>query len=144
MYENAQFVILIIELLRGGELFDFIAERERLTEEEVRMIKNNFGINSLRFFSAFSLSFCYKKFPGELFHQADLTWGPAFAQPQCGASRLEGCLTSRNYTTRPQMTPTIIIILFKIPAGECDAAGRQLSDHQVDRFWPLQEDFARS
>ena len=35
MYENAQFVILIIELLRGGELFDFIAERERLTEEEV-------------------------------------------------------------------------------------------------------------
>ena len=35
VYENAQFVILIIELLRGGELFDFIAERERLTEEEV-------------------------------------------------------------------------------------------------------------
>jgi len=34
VYENAQFVILIIELLRGGELFDFIAERERLTEEE--------------------------------------------------------------------------------------------------------------
>ena len=28
-------MILIIELLRGGELFDFIAERERLTEEEV-------------------------------------------------------------------------------------------------------------
>ena len=38
VYENAQFVILIIELLRGGELFDFIAERERLTEEEVKTI----------------------------------------------------------------------------------------------------------
>ena len=38
VYENAQFVILIIELLRGGELFDFIAERERLTEEEVTMM----------------------------------------------------------------------------------------------------------
>ena len=38
VYENAQFVILIIELLRGGELFDFIAERERLTEEEVAMM----------------------------------------------------------------------------------------------------------
>jgi len=34
VYENAQFVILIIELLRGGELFDFIADRERLSEEE--------------------------------------------------------------------------------------------------------------
>ena len=53
VYENEQYVILIIELwviltpfccstikhhnisrLRGGELFDFIAERERLTEEE--------------------------------------------------------------------------------------------------------------
>ena len=38
VYENAQFVILIIELLRGGELFDFIAERERLTEEEVFLL----------------------------------------------------------------------------------------------------------
>jgi len=34
VYENAQYVILIIELLRGGELFDFIADRERLSEEE--------------------------------------------------------------------------------------------------------------
>ena len=40
VYENAQFVILIIELLRGGELFDFIAERERLTEEEVTIKRN--------------------------------------------------------------------------------------------------------
>ena len=47
VYENAQFVILIIELLRGGELFDFIAERERLTEEEVTMMMMTMMIMTL-------------------------------------------------------------------------------------------------
>ncbi len=34
VYENGQHVILVLELLRGGELFDYISERESLTEEE--------------------------------------------------------------------------------------------------------------
>jgi len=34
VYENGQNVILVLELLRGGELFDFISEKERLSEEE--------------------------------------------------------------------------------------------------------------
>ena len=34
VYENGQQVILVLELLRGGELFDFISEKERLSEEE--------------------------------------------------------------------------------------------------------------
>merc|ERR1719412_1723505 len=33
VYENGQNVILVLELLRGGELFDFISEKERLSEE---------------------------------------------------------------------------------------------------------------
>ena len=60
--------------------------------------------------------FCYKKFPGELLHQADLAGGAAPPQPQCGAPR-------------PQ-------------AGECDAARGQLEDHQADRLWPVKEDSA--
>ena len=52
--------------------------------------------------------------------------------------------------------PTILIFLtftlilihppkkkFFNPAGERDATGRQFSDHQADRFWPLKEDSAR-
>ena len=34
VYENRQHVILVLELVGGGELFDFISEREWLTEEE--------------------------------------------------------------------------------------------------------------
>eukprot|EP00095_Tigriopus_kingsejongensis_P003639 maker-scaffold606_size125303-snap-gene-0.15 protein:Tk03639 transcript:maker-scaffold606_size125303-snap-gene-0.15-mRNA-1 annotation:"death-associated protein kinase 2 isoform x2" len=34
VYDNGQYVILVLELLRGGELFDFISEKERLSEEE--------------------------------------------------------------------------------------------------------------
>lgn len=34
VYENRQQVILVLELVRGGELFDFISEREWLSEEE--------------------------------------------------------------------------------------------------------------
>ena len=60
VYENAQFVILIIELLRGGELFDFIAERERLTEEEVtKKILKCFGLlTKYGLLKHNSLSFC--------------------------------------------------------------------------------------
>ncbi|XP_071743996.1 death-associated protein kinase 1 isoform X3 [Lepeophtheirus salmonis] len=34
VYESQTQVILVLELLRGGELFDFISEKERLSEEE--------------------------------------------------------------------------------------------------------------
>ena len=34
VYENRQHVVLVLELVDGGELFDFISEREWLTEEE--------------------------------------------------------------------------------------------------------------
>ena len=34
VYETRQNVILVLELVGGGELFDFISEREWLTEEE--------------------------------------------------------------------------------------------------------------
>uniref|UniRef100_A0A8D3EES6 Death-associated protein kinase 3 n=1 Tax=Scophthalmus maximus TaxID=52904 RepID=A0A8D3EES6_SCOMX len=34
IYENKTDVILILELVSGGELFDFLAEKESLTEEE--------------------------------------------------------------------------------------------------------------
>uniref|UniRef100_A0A8B9NJ70 Protein kinase domain-containing protein n=1 Tax=Accipiter nisus TaxID=211598 RepID=A0A8B9NJ70_9AVES len=34
VYENKTDVILILELVAGGELFDFLAEKESLTEEE--------------------------------------------------------------------------------------------------------------
>lgn len=34
IFENKTDVILILELVSGGELFDFLAEKESLTEEE--------------------------------------------------------------------------------------------------------------
>ena len=34
VYESREYVILVLELVGGGELFDFISEREWLTEEE--------------------------------------------------------------------------------------------------------------
>ncbi|KAG7158508.1 death-associated protein kinase 3-like, partial [Homarus americanus] len=34
VFDNGQQVILVLELVRGGELFDHISERERLSEEE--------------------------------------------------------------------------------------------------------------
>ncbi|XP_059080756.1 death-associated protein kinase 1-like isoform X2 [Tigriopus californicus] len=34
VYDTSHHVILVLELLRGGELFDFISEKERLSEEE--------------------------------------------------------------------------------------------------------------
>lgn len=34
IFENKTDVVLILELVSGGELFDFLAEKESLTEEE--------------------------------------------------------------------------------------------------------------
>ncbi|NP_001084771.1 death associated protein kinase 1 S homeolog [Xenopus laevis] len=49
VYENKTDVILILELVAGGELFDFLAEKESLTEEEatefIKQILN--GVNYL-------------------------------------------------------------------------------------------------
>uniref|UniRef100_A0A8D0E108 Death-associated protein kinase 1 n=1 Tax=Salvator merianae TaxID=96440 RepID=A0A8D0E108_SALMN len=49
VYENKMDVILILELVAGGELFDFLAEKESLTEEEatefLKQILN--GVNYL-------------------------------------------------------------------------------------------------
>uniref|UniRef100_A0A3Q3CS39 non-specific serine/threonine protein kinase n=1 Tax=Haplochromis burtoni TaxID=8153 RepID=A0A3Q3CS39_HAPBU len=45
IFENKTDVILILELVSGGELFDFLAEKESLTEEEATTTLN--GVNVL-------------------------------------------------------------------------------------------------
>ncbi|MED6265110.1 Death-associated protein kinase 2 [Characodon lateralis] len=78
IYENRTDVVLILELVSGGELFDFLAQKESLSEEEAtQFIKQILeGVNYLhtRKIAHFDLKVCSNMTRCSLFPQMQEMW----------------------------------------------------------------------